>query len=86
MQPETDTYGNTKKKYDDGEDQWKNNDNEEMKGGDFGDVALAHGDLDKIPTIFVDDSLEFVVTNPSMIGSHIEYQVKGVDRQGPWEG
>jgi len=44
--------------------------------------------LDKVfvPTIFENDSIEFSVSNPSLTSGHISYHVKGVDRQGPWEG
>lgn len=44
--------------------------------------------LDKVfvPTIFGDDNLEFSVANPSLTGGHVSYMVKGVDRQGPWDG
>ena len=58
---------------------------EEEKGTE--DVPMA-ATLDKVfvPTIFENDSLEFSVSNPSLTSSHISYHVKGVDRQGPWEG
>lgn len=44
--------------------------------------------LDKVfvPTIFGDDNLEFSVQNPALTGGHVSYLVKGVDRQGPWDG
>lgn len=60
------------------------NQQEEQKGDDVPMAAT----FDKVfvPTIFGDDNLEFVVSNPSMAGGHIEYIAKGVDRQGPWDG
>jgi hypothetical protein len=33
-----------------------------------------------------DMNREFEVGNPEERGSHIEYLVRGVDRQGPWQG
>ena len=38
------------------------------------------------PTVLEDDNFDFKVHKPQLQGSHIVYNVKGVDRQGPWEG
>ena len=61
---------------------WRNG---EDKGDDNVPLA-AQIDRTFVPILFNDDNMDFAVTNPLLQGSHITYQVKGVDRQGPWEG
>ena len=39
-----------------------------------------------IPTIYDDENYEFKVVKPQLHGSHIVYNVQGVDKQGPFEG
>lgn len=57
---------------------------EETKGFDFGEVPLSGKEYE--PTNFEDDNFDFAVTNPTLQANHIVYHVKGIDRQGPWEG
>ena len=39
-----------------------------------------------VPTLLGDESKDFTVANPQLQSSHISYFVKGIDKQGPWEG
>lgn len=48
--------------------------------------AAASIDRTFAPTLFNDDHKNYFISNPQLQGSHISYYVKGVDRQGPWEG
>lgn len=38
------------------------------------------------PSLLEDENPDFTVSNPLMSGGHIVYSVKGVDKQGTWEG
>ena len=56
-----------------------------MKGNvDFDKVPLQEKTF--IPTIYDDENYDFKVVKPQLHGSHIVYNVQGVDKQGPWEG
>ena len=58
---------------------------EEYKGTvDFDKVPLQEKNF--IPTIYDDENYEFKVVKPQLHGSHIVYNVQGVDKQGPFEG
>lgn len=58
---------------------------EEVKGTvDFDKVPLQEKTF--IPTIYDDENYDFKVVKPQLHGSHIVYNVQGVDKQGPWEG
>jgi hypothetical protein len=58
---------------------------EEYKGTvDFDKVPLQEKSF--IPTIYDDENYEFKVVKPQLHGSHIVYNVQGVDKQGPFEG
>jgi hypothetical protein len=57
---------------------------EEFKG--------SSADFDKVPlqfapsALYEDENYNFRVVKPQLHGSHIVYQVQGLDKQGPWEG
>ncbi len=57
---------------------------EEIKGIDFGEVPLV--DKNTTHSLIEDENFDFQVTNPQLINGHIAYHVRGIDKQGVWEG
>jgi hypothetical protein len=57
---------------------------DDMKGVDFSQVTLM--DKNSTKTLIEDDNFDFQVTNPQLHSGHIVYHVRGVDKQGNWEG
>ena len=62
-------------------------DEEEVKGQE------AEGDINEqnVPELksaigWDDESPDFIVENPMLVNGHIEYHVKGIDKEGVWEG
>ena len=56
---------------------------EEFKGADLDKVPL---EKQYIPSLYEDENFDFKVVKPQLHGSHIVYNVVGVDKTGPWEG
>lgn len=57
-----------------------------MQAFEFGDVPFADLEKANFTPVLEDENFDFQVTNPRMLNGHIVYHVRGVDRQGPWEG